>query len=64
MPALRGGASGDLFVQANVETPVNLSKGQQALLRQFHDASAGKKTSPESESFLGKIKEFWDDLKD
>jgi len=64
MPALRGGAAGDLFVQANVETPVNLSKDQEALLKQFHAASEGKKTSPESESFLGKIKEFWDDLKD
>jgi len=64
MPALRGGAPGDLFVQANVETPVNLTKAQQELLHQFDDASEAKKTSPESESFLGKIKEFWDDLKD
>ena len=64
MPALRGGAAGDLFVQANVETPVNLTTAQQELLHQFDNASEAKKTSPESESFLGKVKEFWDDLKD
>ena len=65
MPAMRGGRpSGDLYVQALVETPVNLGKKQQELLRDFEGASKGKSTNPETEGFLQKLKEFWDDLKD
>ena len=65
MPSLRGGGpKGDLYVQALVETPVNLDKKQKALLRDFDTASKGGRTSPESEGFLEKLKEFWDDLKD
>lgn len=65
MPAMRGGGTtGDLYVQAVVETPMNLTRRQEELLRQFADAGEGKKTNPESESFLDKLKEFWDDLKD
>ena len=64
MPAMRNGAHGDLYVQADVETPVNLTKAQQELLRKFDAASDGKKTNPESESFMDKVKEFWDDLKE
>ena len=65
MPAMRGaGPSGDLYVQALVETPVNLSKKQQELLRNFESVGKGKKTNPETEGFLQKLKEFWEGLKD
>ena len=64
MPALRGtDGPGDLHVQASVETPMNLNKRQEELLREFEKAGDAKTTNPESESFLDKIKEFWDDLK-
>lgn len=63
MSIMRSTQRGDMYVHAAVETPVNLSKKQKDLLKQF----AGEKdahNSPESESFFGKVKEFWEDLKD
>ena len=64
MPALRGKGHGDLYVQTVVETPVHLTKKQQKLLKEFADGGEGRTNNPESESFLDKLKEFWDDLKD
>lgn len=64
MPSMqKGDAAGDLYVHAMVETPMNLNKQQQELLRQFQAAGEGRTTSPESEGFLDKLKEFWNDLK-
>jgi len=63
MSVLRSQSRGDMFIEAAVETPVNLSKRQQELLREFDEAGAkGKSTSPESEGFFSKVKEFWDGL--
>ncbi|MBL8706277.1 MAG: molecular chaperone DnaJ [Rhodospirillales bacterium] len=63
MSVLRAQSRGDMFIEAAVETPVNLSKRQQELLREFDEAgSKGKSTSPESEGFFSKVKEFWDGL--
>ncbi|MBM3521322.1 MAG: molecular chaperone DnaJ [Alphaproteobacteria bacterium] len=64
MSALRSQQRGDLFVEAIVETPVNLTKRQQELLREFEKAGAADKTSPESAGFFSKVKELWDDLRD
>ena len=65
MPAMRGGDDhGDLFVEAVVETPVNLTRRQRELLREFAAAGKGRRNHPESESFLARLKEFWEDLKD
>ncbi|MBX2834259.1 MAG: molecular chaperone DnaJ [Micavibrio sp.] len=59
---------GDLYIEAYVETPVNLNKEQQDLLKKldkdFMSKSGGNKHSPEASGFFGKVKEFWDDLKD
>ena len=61
---LRSEARGDMFVQATVETPVNLTKKQKDLLKEF--AAAGKEAdqSPESHGFFAKVKELWEDLKE
>ena len=61
MPRLQRGGIGDLFVHVGVETPVNLTKEQERLLREF-EAAGGGKSSPESEGFFARAKEFWDDL--
>ncbi|OED48133.1 molecular chaperone DnaJ [Rhodobacteraceae bacterium (ex Bugula neritina AB1)] len=61
MPALRGGGSGDLFLELAVETPVNLTSRQKELLREFEELS--EDNSPESESFFGKVSKFWDSMK-
>jgi molecular chaperone DnaJ len=62
MSILRSHARGDMYIQVSVETPVNLTKHQQELLREFESAGKGKKTSPESEGFFARVKEFWEDL--
>ncbi|MBX9633367.1 MAG: molecular chaperone DnaJ, partial [Magnetospirillum sp.] len=65
MSVLRSPARGDMFIQASVETPVNLTKRQQELLREFEtasDTSEGKHNSPESHGFFAKVKELWKDL--
>ena len=60
MPRLQRGGQGDMFVHVGVETPVNLTKEQEQLLKDF--AAAGGNPSPESEGFFTKAREFWDDL--
>ena len=42
---------GDLFVEAAVETPVNLSKDQKSLLQQFAETESSK-TSPKQQASL------------
>ncbi len=63
MTPMRGSGRGDMYIQAVVETPVNLTKRQQELLREFERAG-GKNTSPESEGFFRKVKELWEDLRE
>ncbi|MSP20767.1 MAG: molecular chaperone DnaJ [Alphaproteobacteria bacterium] len=64
MPSMRqNDGAGDLMVHAMIETPMNLNKKQEELLRQFAEAGEARTTSPESQGFLDKLKEFWDDLK-
>ena len=61
---VRGGAPGDLMCRVVVETPVNLSKKQKDLLREFHDsleASGGQ--APKKESWFEGVKSFFDDMK-
>ncbi len=58
MPVLRSSQSGDMYIQVNVETPVNLSRKQRELLQEFD--SEPRNNSPESEGFFAKAKAFWD----
>ena len=64
MSVLNARQRGDMYVEARIETPVNLSRKQRELLQEFEKAGAGRSFSPESEGFFAKVKEFWDDLKD
>jgi molecular chaperone DnaJ len=63
MTVLRSPVRGDMYVQAVVETPVNLTKRQQELLREFEKEDGGK-TNPESEGFFARVKEFFEDLRE
>ena len=58
MPVLRSSQMGDMYIQVAVETPVNLSRRQKELLRDFEKEA--KNNSPESEGFFAKAKAFWD----
>ncbi|MDG2034843.1 MAG: molecular chaperone DnaJ [Rhodospirillales bacterium] len=64
MSILRSKECGDMFVQASVETPVNLSKKQKDLLREFEQEGKSAENSPESAGFFSKVKDLWEDLKD
>jgi molecular chaperone DnaJ len=64
MSVLRSPLRGDMFIDAIVETPVNLSKRQQELLREFEQESERAKTSPQSEGFFARVKEFFEDLRE
>ncbi|WP_127112977.1 molecular chaperone DnaJ [Shimia sediminis] len=61
MPALRGGGSGDMFIEMAVETPVNLTSRQKELLREFEELS--EENNPESSNFFKSVKNFWDSMK-
>ena len=57
---LRNTQRGDMYVQVVVETPQNLTPKQRELLEAFEaEAAKGGKSSPESEGFFAKVKEFW-----
>ena len=61
MPVLRSRDFGDLYVQAVVETPQNLTRRQRELLAEF-DQESSHKTQPESSGFFAKMKEFLDNI--
>ncbi len=63
MSILHSQARGDMYIHTNVETPVNLTKKQKELLREFEKAG-GANTSPESSGFFDRVRVFWEDLKE
>lgn len=64
MTILRSKSRGDMFIQAFVETPVNLTKRQKELLKEFEGESPEDTTSPQSHGFFSKVKDLWEDLKE
>ncbi len=62
MSQLRRSLRGDLYVQAQVETPVKLTPRQKEILKEFSKLSEKANNNPQSDSFLKKIKGFWDNL--
>ncbi|MGE0755033.1 MAG: molecular chaperone DnaJ [Alphaproteobacteria bacterium] len=62
MSVLRSSHRGDMYIHAQVETPTKLNKKQKDLLREFEHGDKG--TSPQTDSFFDKVKDFWEDLKE
>jgi molecular chaperone DnaJ len=58
MPVLRSRDMGDLYIQAQVETPQNLTRRQRELLSEFESESSAQ-TQPESDGFFKKMKGFF-----
>ena len=58
MPVLRSTQTGDMYIQVAVETPVNLTRRQRELLKEFEKEA--RNNSPESEGFFARAKAFWD----
>ena len=63
LPEVRQKTRGDLFLEAFVETPVNLSAQQKELLKKFGEDKNQKNTSPKSEGFFSKLKDLWSEKK-
>ncbi len=60
--SVRGGGTGDLLCAVLVETPVNLSRKQKDLLKEFGESlGVDHKHSPETSSWLDKAKQFIED---
>jgi molecular chaperone DnaJ len=59
---VRSGFPGDLFCHVVLETPVKLTEKQKDLLREFDQltAAGGAKHSPQSKSWMDKVKEFFE----
>ena len=52
-----------MYVEANVEIPVNLSTKQKEILMQFEkEGGTSNAHNPKSQSFFKKIKEVWKDI--
>jgi molecular chaperone DnaJ len=61
---VRGGPVGDLLCRAVVETPVNLTREQRALLEDFRIAlsAGGEQQSPRQSSWFEGVKNFFDGM--
>lgn len=63
MSVLRAARRGDMYVEAMVETPKNLTKRQKELLEAFaEEDETTHHNSPESEGFFKKVKDFFEEM--
>ena len=63
MSVYRSRNRGDMYIEAQVETPVNLTRRQKELLGEFDSSGSGhSEHQPEHHGFFAKAKDFWDDL--
>lgn len=65
MSMVRSDAHGDMYIEIFVETPVNLNRKEQDMIKKLEEqigGKAAKKHSPESIGFVNKMKELWSDL--
>jgi molecular chaperone DnaJ len=60
MPNVRSGRHGNLHVQVVVETPRQLTKRQEEVLRELAEME-DRNVSPQRKSWLEKIKQFFTD---
>jgi molecular chaperone DnaJ len=61
---VRGGVVGDLLCKVKIETPVQLTKEQKALIEKLGESlsSGGKQHSPQEHSWIDGVKSFFDKL--
>ncbi|MBB42593.1 MAG: molecular chaperone DnaJ [Rhodospirillaceae bacterium] len=70
MSVLNDKRRGDMYIELQVETPVNLNRNQKEKLKAFEESVSGratgsdKPTSPQSEGFFARARELWEDLTD
>ena len=60
---MRGGVQGDLMCRVSVETPVNLTKEQKEMIKEFSKSMDGTtKHSPQATSWFDGVKRFFDSM--
>ncbi len=59
MSVLKSSHRGDMYLHAQIETPTKLTKKQKDLLKEFDKEDGDSHTSPQTEKFFSKMKEFW-----
>ena len=65
MPVIQSTATGDMYIEIFVETPVNLNAKQKEVFKKLDEdlsGKDGKKYSPESSGFFDRMKDLWTDL--
>ncbi|ALG68022.1 molecular chaperone DnaJ [Beggiatoa leptomitoformis] len=60
---VRGGSVGDLHCRVVVETPVSLTSRQKELLEEFGNTLESTHHRPQETSWLGRVKQFFEDMK-
>jgi molecular chaperone DnaJ len=60
MPNIRGSSYGDLYIELNIETPVNLNEKQKDLLKEFEKSLQENANNPKYSNFFSKVKSFWE----
>lgn len=64
MTIIRSSNRGDMVIEIEAETPINLTTSQKELLEQFRsDGGSEAKHLPLREKFFNRMKEFWQDAK-
>ena len=64
MSILRQNRRGDMYVEINVEIPVNLTNKQKEIIKKFEQEGVTNTAhSPKSKDFFSKIKKAWQDFK-
>ena len=63
--SVRGGPPGDLVCKVVIETPVNLTGEQKAMLEAFDESVRGSKRThdPKATTWLDSVKSFFEDIK-
>jgi molecular chaperone DnaJ len=61
--SVRGRSKGDLLCRVIVETPVDLTKRQKELLREFEKETEGQSHSPRVSKWFNRVREFIDNMK-
>ena len=62
MSLMKSTQRGDMYIHAQVETPVHLTQEQKELLKNFDEQGDNHKSNPQAASFWEKVKTFWGDL--
>ncbi len=60
MPNIRGSSYGDLYIELNLETPINLNENQKNLLKEFDKSLQETANNPKYSNFFSKVKSFWE----